>query len=314
VDAEVDGARRPRLSILVVSWNCAALLERCLEALAEHGPPDCETIVVDNASADGTAARVRARFPGVRLVELPENAGFARGNNVALDLARAPYLLLLNPDTEVRAGSLESLVQFLDARPRAGICAPPLWNPDGSRQPTVLFFPTLRGELLRQTMLYRLLPGRERAEAARTDTRPAEAVSGAALCIRRAVVDAIGPLDPDLFMFYEDVDWCLRAREAGWEVWFVEGPGVVHVKAGASTGAARTRTLLESLRSTVHFFRKHGRASALPALRGIAALAAAARSARALLLWIAGRDRADQCARLAAYRKMLAWAFSGRGL
>lgn len=298
---------RPAFSILIVSWNCEALLVRCLRSIAEFAGVDHETIVVDNASTDGTRERVGAEFPWVRLFPLPENVGFSCGNNTGLAVARGRRLLLLNPDTEIRPGALESLARFLDGHPKAGLCAPPLWNPDGSPQSAVLRFPTLGNEFLRQTMLHRVFAG---AASGGTGTRPVEAVSGAALCIRRECFEAIGPLDPSIFMFYEDVDWCRRARNAGWEIWFVDGPGVLHVKAGSSSGEARTRTLVESLRSTVYYFQKHGKPGDLSRLRAIAALGATVRSLRAATLWLLGRERADQRARLAAYRRMLAWAFA----
>ena len=306
--------RRRDLSILIVSWNCRGLLENCLASLARHVTMDHEVLVVDNASADDTAAMVRGRFPAVRLVELPENVGFARGNNAALDAAQGDCFLLLNPDTEVRPGAVESLVQFLTEHPRAGICAPPLWDPDGSRQRSVLSPPTLAGELLRHTMLHRVLPHRARSEARRLDTRPVEAVSGAALCVRRQCAREIGPLDPDFFMFFEDVDWCRRARGAGWEVWYADGPGIVHVKSGTSVGPARTRTLIESLRSTMCYFRKHEGGSRTAAMRAIAVAGAIARSVRAGLLWVVGHDRPDQRARLAAYVRILRWGLLGGDL
>lgn len=301
----------PIVSIVIVSWNTAELLVSCLTSIARGTTVAHEVLVVDNASSDDSCDRVRREFPRVRLLLLGANSGFARASNAGLDAASGRFLLLLNPDTEVRAGAVDALVTFLDARPSAGIAGPPLWNTDGRHQPSVQSFPTLGSELLRQTMLYRVLPNRSQREAMRRDTRRVEVVSGAALCIRRECYAAIGPLDEAMFMFYEDTDWCRRAHDAAWEIWHVDGPGIVHHKGAASTGDARTRTLLESLRSTVLYFEKHHGRGSISFLRAIALLGGAVRSLRAGVLFLAGRDRADQRGRLRAYARVIRWALKG---
>jgi len=304
-------APRPAVSIVIVNWNTADLLTACLDSVRASVSLPHEVLVVDNASTDRSVETVRERFPEVRLFPQVENLGYPRGNNVALEQARGEQVLLLNPDTVVRAGAVEALVGFLAETPGAGIVGPPLFNPDGSPQESALLSPTLGTELLRQTMLHRILPSRHRREVRRRDTREVDAVTGAALCIRRTCLEAIGPLDERIFMFYEDMDWCLRARRAGWEVWYAEGPGIDHVKAAASARHARARTLLDSQRSTVYFFRKHHGAGSVAALRGIAFIGSLLRGARAAVLWLAGRDRADQRERLRAYGEMLRWSLLG---
>ena len=301
----------PIVSIIVVNWNTADLLSDCLASVRDVVGLPHEVLVADNASTDHSVAVVRERFPEVKLLPQDSNLGYARANNAALEHARGEYLLLLNPDARILPGAVESLVAFLQDHPRAGIAGPPLQHPDGRHQASVGLFPTLRTELLRQTMLHRILPGRLRREAARRDTRRVEWVTGAALCITRGCFEAIGPLDANIFLFYEDTDWCRRASLAGFEVWFVDGPGVRHVKAAASGRHARARTLLASLESTVYYFEKHHPRPVRPALRTIAFLGASLRSIRAALLWTMGRDRADQRERLRAYAAMLAWAVRG---
>lgn len=301
----------PVVSIIVVSWNTADLLAACLSSIAAHVRTRCEVLVVDNASSDDSVARVRREHPEVRVMPQVANLGFARANNVAIAGARGHWVLLLNPDTLVREGSVESLVAFLERTPAAGICGPPLWNRDGSHQHSVQPLPSLRSEFLRQTMLQRVLPDRSAHGSRRHDTRRVDAVTGAALMIRRECLEDVGPLDENIFMFYEDVDWCRRAAAKGWEVWYVDGPGIVHLKGAASGGAVRTRTLLDSQRGTVHFFRKHRGEGSILALRGIALLGAVARTGRALLLWVLRRDPADQRARMRAYVRMALWAVRG---
>jgi hypothetical protein len=301
----------PTVSIIIVNWNTVELLAPCLRSIASGTSTAHEVIVVDNASTDGSCERARREFPKARLFPQDANLGFARASNVGLAAARGRFLLLLNPDTTVKAGAVDALVDFVERGARVGIAGPPLWNHDGTPQPSVQPFPTLGSELLRQTMLHRVVPGRTRREATRRDTRRVEVVTGAALCIRRECYEQIGPLDEAIFMFYEDADWCRRASDAGWEIWYVDGPGVVHLKGGASVGEAFTGALVDSLRGTIHYFRKHGVAASIPWLRGIALLGATARSLRALALLGVGRDRAEQRARLRAYGRMLRWAVGG---
>ncbi len=300
----------PTASIIIVNWNTVDLLIACLTSIRKFAS-DCEVLVVDNASSDASCDRVRADFPEARLLAQRANLGFARANNVGIREARGRFLLLLNPDTELRDASVASLVGFMEMHPRAGIAGPPLWNADGSPQPSVRPLPSLAQELLLHTMLFRVLPNRLRAEGARRGTRQVETVSGAALCVRRECLEAIGLLDEDIFMFYEDTDWCRRAVDAGWEVWFVDGPGVVHHKGAASGGTERTRSLLASLHGSIHYFRKHEGEASVRWLRAIALAGALARAARAVVLWIAGVRREDQRARLRAYGCMIRWAFRG---
>lgn len=303
----------PTVSIVIVHWNTADLLAACLGSIRRFAP-ECEVLVVDNASTDGSCERVRREFPGVKLLAQSANLGFARANNVGLREARGRYLLLLNPDTELREGAVASLVGLLDAKPAAGIAGPPLWNPDGTLQPSVRPFPSLGQEFLLQTMLFRVLPNRVRSEGARRDSRRVPTVSGAALCIRRECLDAIGLLDEGIFMFYEDTDLCRRAHDAGWETWFVDGPGVLHHKGAASAGPERTRILLASLRGAVHYFRKHQGEGAVRGLRAVTLAGAAIRALRALALLAAGVERDDQRARLRAYAAMARWALRGGAL
>lgn len=257
------------VSILVVNWNTAAFLSRCLESLRAASLPH-EVIVVDNASTDDSVEMVRRDHPGVRLLALDRNVGFSAGNNRAMEAAAGRYLLLLNPDTEVRPGALEDLVAFLDANPEVGIAGPTLWNPDGSHQPSTRPFPSLRNEFLRATMLWRLFPPAGYRRARRDEEDRPDEVSGAALCIRRECMEAIGPMDEGNFMYYEDTDWCRRARNAGWEVAYRPGPGIVHVRWGASRGPARERTIVASQRGAERYFRKHHGDASVIGLRLVA--------------------------------------------
>jgi len=300
------------LSIIILNWNTAELLIPCLHSVQTHLSLDHEIIVVDNASEDDSVAQVRAQFPQVRLLPQSENLGFSQGNNIGLAEAKGDYLLCLNPDTELRPGAVEPLIAWMEQYPAAGIAGPTLWNPDGSLQRSTVPISTLWLEFLRQTMFYRVFPTKEQRQMYQNKQQQVGVVTGAALCLRRACYEQIGGFDPQIFMFYEDTDLCKRAWDAGWEVWFIPTPGIMHIKAAASSRFARTRTLVESEKSTIYYFHKHGGNHAVRILRLIAIPGIAMRVMRGLVNWLLGRNRLDQVARLRAYGLIAGWAVRGK--
>ncbi|HOF89614.1 MAG TPA: glycosyltransferase family 2 protein [Armatimonadota bacterium] len=259
------------LSISIVNWQTRDDLRRCLASLPGGAPQTpLEVFVVDNASTDGSAEMVAAEFPHVRLLRNPENRGFAHANNVALRQCAGEYLLLLNPDTRVHAGALDALVAGMEAHPEAGIGGAKLLNPDGSVQYSCRRFPTVATGLFRNGALGRLFPGNARVrDYLMTDFDHASVaavdwVSGAALCIRRAVLEQIGLLDESFFMYCEDVDWCYRAGRAGWKVLYFPDAVITHV-IGRSSDQAVERMVRAHHHSMGLFFEKHY-APAMPAL------------------------------------------------
>jgi GT2 family glycosyltransferase len=196
------------------------------------------------------------------------------------------------------------------------MAGPALLDPEGNVERSMRRLPSLGTELLRQTMLYRLLPPAAIHAGLQKSTEPllVDAITGAALFVRRSCWRQIGLLDPGFFMFYEDTDWCYRVTRAGWRVSYVPHARIMHVKSAASSRYARTRTLLESQRSLIHFFRKHYGAGSIKGLRGVALIGGLARLTRALMLYLIGVNRPDQRARMQAYSRMIWWGLSGRGL
>jgi N-acetylglucosaminyl-diphospho-decaprenol L-rhamnosyltransferase len=266
---------QPVLSVIVVSYNVRDLLRDCLHSLRAAGAElPLQILVVDNASADGSAAMVSQEFPEVELLDLGRNLGFPAANNVALEQARAAEILLLNPDTELRPGALPTLRAFLAARPRAGFVGPRLLNSDGSFQPSAWPQPTLRS-VLRNHFLP--VAWRQRAAAPPDAPRRAGWVSGAALLTRRAVIDRIGPLDEALY-WSEDVDFCRRAAAAGWEVWYAPEAAIVH-HGSRSVPSNRGEVIYHQYRSKVQFFRKHGGTAEWWALRAMLGLEVGAKLA-----------------------------------
>lgn len=251
----------PALSIIIVNWNTGRLLGDCLRAIARETPDlSHEVIVVDNASSDDSAALVRRDFPQVRLLESGGNRGYAGGNNLAFPLARGDFVALLNPDTLVEDRALERLVAFLRARPAVGAVGPRLLDPDGryairngGHQPTTL---TL---LAHYGGLSRLSGGRVRGLHTVTDRRQRVGwLSGACLVVRRAVVDSVGPLREDWFLYAEDVEWCDRIGAHGWQLWYEPAARVVHLDRRSTSQRGRSFSTRWAHGLHHHFVRRTG--------------------------------------------------------
>jgi N-acetylglucosaminyl-diphospho-decaprenol L-rhamnosyltransferase len=245
-------------SIIIASHNTRPHLERSLPALDDRH----ELIVVDSSSTDGSQALVRTRFPHVHLVALDTNPGYGAALNHGIELASGEYLLLMNGDAWPAPRAVEGLVEFAEREPRAGIIGPRLLNPDGTLQPSMRGFPTV-WRLMTEYLFLRWLAPWSRALNSfygagfdHRSRREAEFLVGAVLLVRRQLVEEIGGFDTSFFMFNEEVDFCYRARSAGWNVVFWPGAEFVHV-GGASTSQAGPRMYREQLRSHLRFLAKH---------------------------------------------------------
>jgi N-acetylglucosaminyl-diphospho-decaprenol L-rhamnosyltransferase len=246
------------VSVIIASHNTRMYLERCLAAIGDNR----EVIVVDCASTDGSQALVPDRFAHVRLVELKANPGYGGALNEGIRLASSDYLILMNADAWPLALAVERLVEFAESEPRAGVVGPRLLNQDGTLQRSVRGFPTL-WRLATEYFFLRWLAPWSRAFNAfygcrfdHRSSRDVEFVVGAVLLVRRRVLDEIGAFDTGFFMFNEEVDFCYRARSAGWNVIFWPGAEFVHI-GGASTSQSRPRMYCEQLRSHLRFLAKH---------------------------------------------------------
>lgn len=249
------------LSIIIVSYNCRPYLERCLTSLAEHPPRvPHDIVVVDNASRDGTADAVRGRWPGVRVMEAAGNVGFARANNIGIRATRGDLVLLLNPDTVVPAGAIDSLVDALEARPEVAVAGPRIVDERGRAE---LSF----GRMLspwaeaRQKLLVRgsqrgIPPLTALVERLTARTRAVDWVSGACLLVRRQDLEAVGLLDERFFMYLEDVDLCAAVRARGRIVLFVAAAEIVHTR-GRSAASEPAATQAAYRRSQIAFYEKH---------------------------------------------------------
>ena len=269
----------PRLSIAIVNWNTRDLLLDALAGIYASSPPFAfEVIVVDNASTDGSAAAIAERFPQVVLVANADNSGYARGNNQAIERARAAYILLLNPDVLLPPDALERVVAFMEEHPDAGALGVRQIHPDGRLQRSVRGFPTPPAVLWELMGLSRLLPKSRSFGAYRmtwfdyAHVAEVDQPMGTFLLIRRAALAQVGPLDEAFPIFFNEVDWCLRCRRAGWKIYFTPDVEIVHY-GGASTVQVGAAMAWESRRGLLRFYAKHYRAPWLWPLRGLIAAA-----------------------------------------
>ena len=297
------------LSIVIVSWNTRDVLGKCLDSIEQNPPErDYELLVIDNASTDGSAEMVRERHPRVDLLVNPANYGFAKANNLAIQRCRGRYILLLNPDTEVRPGALEHLARFLEENPEAGAAGSLTLNPDGSLQISCYPRPTLFREFWRLFHLDRFRPVAEYPMARWKLDRPQEVdvLMGACLMLRREALDQVGLLDEDYFIYSEEVDLCYRVQRAGWRLYWVPQARIVHY-GGQSTSQAAEEMFLQLYRGKILYFRKHSSWAAVWIYKLILFLASLGRLALTPLAYLEAPGRREGHLNLSQnYRRLLA--------
>ncbi len=252
-----------KLSIIIVSWNVKSVLSDCIESIEENPASEpFEVVLVDNASSDKTVEFVRNKFPYVVVMANSRNLGFAAANNQGIERSQGECILLLNPDTIVHSGSLDILIEFMDENEDVGICGPQLLNQDGTIQSSVRCFPTFRGALYRHTAIkylglfkneYKKWLMKSFDHKTKMDV---DQVMGAALLIRRSIIEDIGTMDEQFFMYYEEVDLCYRLKQAGWRVVFLPEATITHL-GGRSSEQIPAEKQLMAMASLLKFFRKH---------------------------------------------------------
>ncbi len=278
------------LDVGVVTYNTRDLTVQALQRLLEsESPGSIRLLVHDNASTDGTAEAVRAAVPMAEVEVSPENLGFARGMNRLIARSSGDWFLALNSDAWPEPGAISRLVEALKSRPSAAAVAPRLEDLDGRLEPSTFPFPSLGlAAITAASSSHRWWPGlaeRLMLIGAWHHDRPRRVdwAIGAALLMRREAVSAIGGFDESFFMYAEDIEWCWRARDGGWEIWFEPSALVRHVgnASGERTyGNRRTRAYWHN---TYRLYgRRHGPASTL-AYRGLNVLGAARLYGRAVV-------------------------------
>lgn len=260
--------REPDVAVIVVSWNTRDLLERAvLSALQQQPDGQLRVYVVDNASSDGSGEMVAQRFPEARVMQLAENLGFGRANNLAIEQTDEPYILLLNSDAELRLGAVAALRAEMLTDPKAGAVGARLVYPDGRWQSSVFSFPSLRKYTLE-------LLGVSDALTSSVHHHDGEQcwMSGACLLLRRSALQHVGVFDPAFHMYSEEMDLCRRLWSGGWTVRYCSEAVAAH-----SVGQSVRHRHIEQPRllweSRLRYHRKHHTAREAAALAGLVSAA-----------------------------------------
>ena len=239
------------LSIIIVNWNGGTLLTKCVESVVNSAPKaNYEIVIVDNASTDDSLAQLQANDAiapmiasgQLRIVNNSENRGFGAANNQAFAVTDSPFVFLLNLDTEVPPGTIDTLIEKLKADPRIGACGPRMLNPDGSVQVSVFFNPPrVWHTFMSQLWLYHLLPRRIRGEVLlgwhwnHDRERSVPMLAGAAIMARREMIEQVGGFNERFHMYGEDNEWCWRIRKSDWRLMFVPEVNLLHYGAQSSS-------------------------------------------------------------------------------
>jgi N-acetylglucosaminyl-diphospho-decaprenol L-rhamnosyltransferase len=284
--------RAADLAVVIVNFNAGPYLERCLASLEAHrGDVMLDVLVIDNASSDGSDTAAVAAHPWARLIRNPENVYLSPAWNQGIRATDAPYVLLLNPDTEWFAGTVADYLSVAHRHARAGLVGPMVRDPDGTVYPSGRPFPSLL-DAVGHAFLGPFAPGNaftrryHQGGWDRRSEREVDWVSGCCMLLPRAALDAVGPLDEGFLLYGEELDLATRLRDTGWSVLFTPEVEVVHER-GVSTGRGRWTYRMHSA-SIYRYYRKHRAAGwrrlTLP-------LAWVALRVRAELAWLAGKVR-----------------------
>lgn len=275
------------LAVVVVNTNSGDEVLRCVRSVFESaGDIRMQVVVVDNDSTDGSAHAVVGAFPEVGLIQNDSNRGFPAAANQGMRATDSEFILLINPDAEIRVGTMEGFLKVARDHPRAGAIGALTRSPDGSIYPSARRIPTLTQGLF-HTLLAPFRPNNRwsrtyrMAEWDRRSERQVDWVSGSSMLLRRAALDEVGIFDERFFMYVEDMDLCTRLRQAGWEVWFSPELEIEHIGGTATVG--RRRMTLEHSRSIYRYFVKHRSSGWKAALRPFAW--AALRLRAAIVSW-----------------------------
>jgi len=249
------------LSIIIANWNTRELLRKCLQSIFNNTKIELEVIVIDNGSSDDSVEMIKKDFPPVELIENKENTGFVFANNQGMEASRGDFVLLLNSDTEVLPGGLDTMVEWLKNKPEVGVVGCRLRNVDRSQQLSVRRDPSLLNQIIILTKFHNFFPSLVKKyilfDFDYDREQEVEQVMGAFMLIRREVIEKIGVLDKNIFSWFEDVDYCDRARAAGWKIYYTPAAEIIHLKGQSFTKQlpfAKQKVLNKSL---LYYFRKH---------------------------------------------------------
>jgi hypothetical protein len=244
-----------RFAAVIVNYDGGVMLSECVRSCLREGIPPSRIVVIDNGSRDGSIEDLGKQIAGLNLVRNSCNAGFARAVNQGIRQAASEFVLLLNNDAQLESGALTAFAAGFDQRPKLAIAGGQLHDPAGRLQSAFAPLPSVAEELLPLPLLRLLAPRRFRRKTPETQPIAVESVFGACLCVRAAVLPGLGLLDEDYFFFYEEIEWCRRARRMSFEVWYLPSARARHV-GGATANRFRGPARVEYQRSKLTFFRK----------------------------------------------------------
>ncbi|NQU83245.1 MAG: glycosyltransferase family 2 protein [Parcubacteria group bacterium] len=252
------------LSIIIVSWNTRELLKKCLTSIySETKDISFEVFVVDNNSSDETVGMVKKEFSQVKLIANKNNLGFAKANNQAIKESRGEFVILLNPDTELISNSLAQMLEFMRQDQRVGVLGPKLLNPNKTWQPSTRRFPNFLNQFVILLKLPHIFPNLKvyknylMKDFDGQSEREVDQVMGAAFMIRREVIEKVGMLDERYFIWFEEVDYCKMAKDAGWKVYYIPFVEVVHYGGESFVQLKTLKKQLMYLNSMIKYFWKH---------------------------------------------------------
>jgi GT2 family glycosyltransferase len=252
------------LSILIVNYSTCKLTVDCLRSvLTSNTSYEYEIIVVDNSSKDNSVLEIKKHFPHIHLIENDHNVGFAKANNQAMRIAKGKYVLLLNSDTIIQTNTLDTMLTFMENHPEVGASGCKIVLPDGSLDKACKRgFPTPSASFYYAFGFSKLFPKVPRFNQYQLgyldpdQEYPIDCLVGAFMLVRRSAIDQAGMLDEDFFMYGEDIDWCYRIKQVGWEIYYYPQTTIVHYK-GASSRRKPYKIIYEFHRAMYLFHRKH---------------------------------------------------------
>jgi hypothetical protein len=299
------------ISVIIVSFNTCDYLRDCLQSLYDDpGSPTLEVFVVDNGSVDNSVTMVQTEFPNVKVIETGENLGFARANNIALRQMQGRTALLLNSDTVVRPGALRTMLDVLASHPMAGGVGPRLLNRDGSLQRSCYRFPSPARAFRDQLFVTAALATHPKIGDFRRWSHDRERivdfVIGAALLVRREVIESIGLLDENFFMYAEETDWCYRMKRADYSIVFTPDAEVVHY-GGGSGKSMPDQVFAEFYAGQRRFYRKHYGVAGAVALQVSLVLGALLRIPIFSVIAIALPSKRNGASKVATLWKRILW-------
>jgi N-acetylglucosaminyl-diphospho-decaprenol L-rhamnosyltransferase len=288
-------------SVVIVNYKSYVELDACLGSLLSDPARDPEVIVVDHSTSAGELARVQAKHPPFRVAATPDNRGFSAGVNTGARLATGRHLLILNPDTQLRPGAIDTMVTYLDTHADTAVVGARVEDPGGTVQRSARRFPTmLTGLAGRSSLFTRIWPGNPLsrhdvlADASTTTPREVDWVAGSCMAVRAEAFEQVGGMDEQFFLYWEDADLCKRLRAAGWRTVYLPSAVVVH-GVGRSRRHARSLSVRAFHRSAYLYFAKHraGRFRAI-SLPVAGALLYARMAAKLAVQFVTGRDWSDR--------------------